>query len=247
MTTTVHTPPAAQAAHFGRSGRLWRLAGILAIAHIVVMFGSYALQKVAPLNADPATVTADHVTWSMTKGFTGGYLTMISYLLLLLGATLFARLLRSATDLSSWLTGTMTAAAAVFVAVTFSAMADLGAALYDGHHGASLETVTALDHTHWFGIFLATAALGVFTAATGAAILESRALPRWVGYFGTVVGVISIVSVAGGGAGAVDTVTLLWTLWFICLAVSCLRRAEHHGAPAGGPSAESPMMPAASA
>jgi Domain of unknown function (DUF4386) len=247
MTSTAHSSTAIQATHPDRSARLWRLAGVVAIAHVVVMFGSFALQKVAPLDADPATVTADHVTWSMAQGFAGGYLTMISYLLLLVVATLLARLLRSATDVSSWLTGTMTAAAAVFVAVTFSAMADLGSALYDGHRGASLETVTQLDHTHWFGIFLATAALGLFTAFTGFAILESGALPRWVGYFGTVVGVLAIASVAGAGAGAVDTVTLLWTLWFICLAVCCLSHAKRRHTTDAGGRAESSMQPAAGA
>ncbi|MBI1351267.1 MAG: DUF4386 family protein [Actinomycetales bacterium] len=244
MNPTVHIPTA----HARKSSRLWRVAGVLALAHIVVMFGSFGLQQVAPLDADATTVTADHVTSSLAKGLTGGYLTMISYLLLLLVATLLARLLRSATDLSGWLTGAMTASAAVFVAVTFSAMADLGAALYDGHHGASVETVTSLDHTHWFGIFLATAALGVFTAAAGAAILESGALPRWVGYFGAVVGVTSVISVVGAGAGFVDTVTLLWTLWFVCLAVSCLRHAAaSRQDTAGDSSGESSMMPAAGA
>jgi hypothetical protein len=223
MATTVRTAPPS-AAPKPASNRLRRVAGVLALAHLVVMFGSYALQKVAPLGAGSATITADHVTWSMSKGFAGGYLTALSYLLLLLAATLLARLLSTPSELSGWLTGTMTAAASVLVAVTFAAMANLGAALYDGHHGAALETVTVLDHAHWFGIFLATTALGLFTAATGAAALAAHALPRWVAWSGVAVGALCIASAAGAGSGAVDTSTLVWTVWFVCLAVTLLRR-----------------------
>ena len=203
---------------------LWTLAGVLAFAHLVIMFGSFALQRVAPLDASGDTVRADHMDWSMTKGFSGGYLTAFSYLLLLLCAALFARLLRVRSELSGWLTTTMLLAVGVVVAVTYAGMADVGAALYDGHHGASLETVTALDHAHWFNVFLATLALGLFTAATGGATLVSRVLPRWVGWSGVVVGVLCMIAVAGAGAGLVDTVTLVWTLWFIALAIAALRR-----------------------
>ena len=212
--------------------RLWTLAGVLALAHLVVMFGSFALQRVAPLDASSVTIRADHMDWSMTKGFSGGYLTALSYLLLLAFAALFARLLRVRTEVSGWLTSTMLVAVGVAVAVTYAGMADVGAALYDGHHGASLETVTALDHAHWFNVFLATLALGLFTAATGGAALVSRVLPRWVGWSGVVVGVLCMLAVAGAGAGLVDTVTLVWTLWFIALAIAALRRgARGDGAP----------------
>ncbi len=90
----VSAEPTTAATHPSPGRRLWTLAGALAIAHLVVMFGSFALQRVAPLDATADTIRADHMDWSMTKGFAGGYLTALSYLLLLLCAALLARLMR---------------------------------------------------------------------------------------------------------------------------------------------------------
>ena len=82
------------------SVRLWRVAGALALAHVVLMFGSFSMQRVAPLGASSATVVADHVDWSMAKGFAGGYLTTLSFLVFVLAATLIGGLLRGGTETS---------------------------------------------------------------------------------------------------------------------------------------------------
>ena len=66
--------------------RLWRVAGGLAIAHVVLLFGSFSVQWVAPLEATQGTVIADHVRWSMAKGFSGGYVTCLSMLVFVLAA-----------------------------------------------------------------------------------------------------------------------------------------------------------------
>ena len=49
------------------SRRLWRVVGVLAIAQVVLTFASYALQKVADLNAKPSAVTSAFVTFSTGK------------------------------------------------------------------------------------------------------------------------------------------------------------------------------------
>ncbi len=212
--------------------RLWRAVAGLALAHLVLMFGSFALQRVAPLAAGPATVAADHVTWSMTKGFAGGYLTGLSFLLFLLAATLLARLLRGGTELSGWLASSIAAVCSIYVAVTLvGELANLGAALYDGHHGAPLATVAALDHVHWFALYLATAVLGLFTVLVAAAIRVTRGLPRWVGHTGFVVGTFCLVAVPAAGTGAVDAATAVWSLWFLGLAVAALRQAGRLASP----------------
>jgi hypothetical protein len=197
--------------------------GWLVIAHLVLMFASFSLQRVSPLGAKPATVIADHVTWSMTKGFTGGYLTSLSFLVFLLAATLLARLLRGDTEIAGWLSSTIAASGSIYVAVTFSSLSNLGAALYDGHTGAPLSTVTALDHVHWFGVFLATEVLGVFILAVAAAVRATGLLPRWVAYSGFLVGAVCIAAVAGAGSGLVDAATVVWVLWLAGLAIAAFR------------------------
>ncbi len=204
--------------------RLWRVAGALALAHVVLMLGSFTLQKVAPLGSSQAVVVADHVRWSMTKGFTGGFLTLISFLVFLIDATLIARLVRGRTETSRWWAATVATAGVGYVATTFVGLAALGGALYDGHHGAPVTTVRALVDVHWFAIYLANAVLGVFTLALASAGYAAGALPRWISYTGYLVGAICILSVPAARTGLSDTATLLWLVWFVAFAVVALRR-----------------------
>ena len=204
--------------------RLWRVAGSLAIAHLVLMLAGFSLIRVAPLDAGRGTVSSDLVHWSLTKGYAGGYLSSLSFLLFLLAATLLARLVRGTSELAGWFSSTIAVAGSAYVAITLaSGFADLGAALYDGHHGAPLTTVAALDHVHWFGVFAATELLGLFTLAVAGAVWVTGLLPRFVAYGGVVAGVACIAAVPGAGAGLVDDATLVWMLWFVALAVASLR------------------------
>ena len=214
------------------NSKLWRVAGGLAIVHVALMFGSFSLQRVADLGAKPASVTSAFVAHSATQGFAGAYLTLLSFVVFLLAATLLARLLRGGGEVSAWLSSAITATATIYVAVTLAAeLANVGAAIYDGHHGAPLSTVTALDHAHWFGVFAATAVLGVFTFAVAAAALVGRELPRWIGFTGLVPGLLCLASGAGPRTGLVGGATMLWAIWFVALGVVALRRGQAVMAP----------------
>lgn len=207
-----------------RNRGLWQIAGGLAIAHLALMLGGFSLQRVAPLGAKPSTVVADHVTWSMTKGFSGGYLVCLSFVAFVLFATLLARLLRGDSELSGWLASALVATASIYVAVTLGAgLSDLGAALYDGHHGAPLATVTALDHVHWFAVFVASVVLGAFTLTVAAAIWVGGLLPRWVAVAGLLAGVAVLAGVADASTDAVNDATAIWMVWFAALAIAALR------------------------
>jgi hypothetical protein len=202
---------------------LWRIAGGLAIAHVVLMLGSFSLQRVAKLGATQSTVVADHVQWPAAKGFAGGYLTVLSFLVFIVCATLFGQLLRGRGPVSGWLSATVMTAATIYVAATFAGMADLGGALYGGGHGMPVPVVTALVEVHWFSIYVATGALGLFTLAIAAALHTTAMLPRWIAYLGYVVGGVCVLSLPAAGSGLVDTATLIWLVWFVALAVLALR------------------------
>ncbi len=208
-------------------GLLWRLVATLAAVHVVLMFGSFALQRIAPLDAAPSVVIADHADWSMTRGFAGGYLTFASFLVFLLAATLLARLLRGRDEFSGWWSSTVAATAAVYVAVSVCGeLAPLGVALYAGHHGATSDALAMLVGLHWFAVYLATGVLGLFTVAVAAASRTSGVLPRWVGYSGFAVGALAIVSVPAAGAGLSDAATAVWALWFLALGTAAWRWAR---------------------
>ena len=208
------------------SRRLWRLAGGLALAHVVLMFGGFSLQRVAPLGAGPSTVAADFASWSTTRGFLGAYVDCAAFLVFVLVATLLARLLRGEGEASAWISSTIAASGSIYVAVTLaSAMAVSSGALYGAHHGVPLVTVTALDQVHWFAVFFATAVLGLFTLAVAAAAWSTGLLPRWLAYAGLVAGVACLVgAVPGAREDLVDYATLVWVVWFVGLAVAALRR-----------------------
>jgi hypothetical protein len=159
---------------------MWRVAGWLALAHIAAMLGGFSVEKVAPLGARPSAVASAYVTWPTGKGFVGSYVAGISFLLFLLVATLLGRLLRGDGDTSAWLSSVIAGSGCVYVAITLAtAFAVSSAALYAGHHGAPLATVSALSDAHWFAVFLATAVLGLFTLAVAVAVYVTGALPRW--------------------------------------------------------------------
>lgn len=212
-----------------RRDTLWVVAGVLAIAHVVLMLGSFALQRVAPLGASSAVVVADHVTWSMSEGMGGGYLTAVSFLVFLVEASLLSTLLRGTTDQTRWCASALTGSGVLYVAATFAALANLGGALYVGHHHADVATVTALVDVHWFAVYVAILALGVFTVATSAAVLLTEALPRWVGFSGLGVGAICLVATPWAGP---NVGTLVWLVWFVALGVSATRAVATESRPA---------------
>ena len=218
LTTTAPRTDASSAAP------LWRILAALAIAHVLVMFGSFGLQRVAPLSAGRDVVIADHVTHASTRGLAGLCLTLLAFLLLLVAVTLLGRLLRGGTELSGWLAATVTAAGAVYVAITVvGELVPLATALYAGGHGVGADVVVALVQLHWFALYGATGVLGVFTLTASGAVLATGALPRWVAWAGIVVGVVCLAGVPGAGAGLADTATALWSLWFVALGVAAAR------------------------
>ena len=70
--------------------------------------------------------------------------------------------------------------AVTHVAVTFATAGAAGAAaLYDGHHGVPLGTVTAINDIRNIGYSLAGGAAGVYVLEASAAGQLARTLPRW--------------------------------------------------------------------
>jgi len=214
------------------SRRLWRVVGVLAIVHVVSLLASYALQKVADLGAKPSVVASAFVSFSTGKGFAGEYLTCLSLLVFLFAAMLLARLVRGGSELSGWLASVVGALGAIYVAVSLASyLPALGAALYDGHHGAPLATVATLDHLHWFGAFVSTAVLGAFTLAAAATIRVSGVLPAWLGYSGMVVGALCLAAGEGAHLSLNGAASIAWAAWFVLLGVAALRGPRREAVP----------------
>jgi hypothetical protein len=178
-----------------------------------------------PLLGDSrSNVVSAYVTGSMSRTYAGGYVEYLGFLVFLAGALLVARLLRGHTETSGWLAACIAGAGITYVAVTIAAGFSAGAAaLYNGHHGAPLTTITSVNDVRNFAFFLSAGVLGVFTAAVAAAGRVTRSLPRWLCWAGYVVGTAMVAAVPAARAGSMDYVTLVWTVWFVALAVVALR------------------------
>jgi hypothetical protein len=204
--------------------RLWRIAGALALGHVVLLFAGVALETSPLLGDTQARAEAALVRSSMATVFTGGYLQYLAVLVFMAGAVLLARLLRGTSEISGWLASSAAASAVTYVAVTIATGFAAGAAaLYDGHHGAPLATVTTVNDVRNFGFFLSLGVLGVFTIAVAGAVHSSGALPRWVAYTGYLVGALCILAIPAQPWDAVNVVNLVWLVWFLTVGIVALR------------------------
>ena len=166
----------------------------------------------------------------MTKVFASGYIEFIAALVFLVASLLIARLLRGSGELDGWLSSTISATAIVYTAVQVVAGAAGAAAVYNGHHGAPLAIVTAVDDIRNVAFSLTGGVAGLLTLAVAAAGRSTLLLPRWLSYTGYVVGVVMIAAVPAAKAGAPQV--LLWFAWLVALGVAALRAPGRGTVPA---------------
>ena len=204
--------------------RLWRVAGALVIAHVVLLFAGLTFESTPVLGDPAATVARDYVHHPMSANLAGGYVEYLAFLVFLVAAALLARLLRGTSETSGWLAGVISAAGITYTAVTLApGMAAGAAAVYAANHAVPMSTVIAVNDVRNFAYYLSVGALGIFTLAVAATIRLTGPLPRWSAYAGFLVGVGCITGVAMAGWGAVDYAILLWLVWFLALGVLALR------------------------
>jgi hypothetical protein len=188
------------------------------------MLGGNALEPSVLLGDPPRAAAAGLLHGSLSQAMTGGYIEYLGFLVFLVDAVLIARLLRGSGELQRWFGSCIAAAGAVYTAVTVAVGFAAGAAaVYDGHHGASLMTAVTVDDVRNFGFFLSVGVLGVFTLAVAGAIQATGVLPRWLAWTGYLAGAASIAVVPAARAGTLDYVNIAWLVWFVALAVVALR------------------------
>lgn len=211
--------------------RLWLVAGWSTIAYVVLTFAGIIPQTTVTLGDKPSSARSALVTSSMSKLISGYYIEFIATLVFLVAMLLLARLLRGEGETTGWLSSCITGATIVYVAVTLATSGAAGAAaIYDGHHGASLATVTTVNDIRNIGYALSGGVAGVLVLAASGSGLATRLLPRWLGYAGYVIGVVLIAAVPAVKSGAPQT--MLWFAWLVVIGVVSLRRARV-GAPQG--------------
>lgn len=115
---------------------------------------------------------------SLATVFAGGWVEYLGFPLFLVAAMLFTRLLRGSGDAAAWLSSCIGAAGVTYTAITIATGFAAGAAaLYDGHHGAPLATVTVVNDVRIFAFYLV--AWGTRSPAPG--IAANTFSVRWTG------------------------------------------------------------------
>ena len=230
-TAVPDTIPPLAAASRRETARLWRTAGVLAIAHVVLMLAGFAFQRVAPLDSSPATVVSTLRDQALGRTYAGSAIDLVAFLVLLADVALLARLMRGRDETTRWLASLATASGTVYVAVTFgTAFAGATGALYATHQGSDASIVAALSSLHWFAVLVATGALGLLTALIGALAWRTRALPRWLAVGSFLVGAVCFAGSVPGTGSLVDNVTLLWIVWFVATGVAAIRAGSRRRA-----------------
>ena len=207
----------------GRNDKpLWRWAGGFGIAHIVLMLGAFAMEKVdkAEHGSPPAAVLRALGGVSVSRVELASYVEAIAMLPLLAALVLFARLLGRRTE-----TGRVAAQTALGLGVAYVASAfaigfpPLTAAVYAAHHGVDGGTVATVVDLRNYGFLLEVALSVAFALALGIAATAEHRLTKWVGWGGIAVGVVGIVVTPF----AHDEVSLAWAIWWLGACVLCLK------------------------
>ena len=207
--------------------RLWQIAGILVIAHVVLIPIGIALQGGPLLSDGRAGIVESYVNGDLTRTFTGGVLEAFAFLLLIPALVFLARAFGRRTETGAWAAQTGLMCGLAYVAVTFAVGFPAGAAaMYGAQHGLDVDAAFALNNVRIFGYFLSLMLIGGNVLGIAISALADGVHRRWVGGFGLVTGVLLLASTPLAGIGQQDWGGLVHLIWFLGVGVLLLRHRE---------------------
>lgn len=205
---------------------LWRVAGGLAIAHVVLLFAGFSQERSTVLGGSAADARHALVEGSLARSMVGGYVESFAFVLLLPVLAFLAQAVGTRTALGRWAASTSFAAGVGYVVITLATgMPPGAAAIYAGHRGVDLATVSTVADIRLYAFFLSLLILGLQALALGVAARTDRFSPRWTGIGGIVVGIVLFAGVAGAGIGLHDYASMIWMVWWIGVGIALLRKA----------------------
>jgi hypothetical protein len=201
---------------------LWRVAGGLAIAHAVILLGSFAMEGTASAEhgTSPSEIARTFGDLSLARAFGAGYVEALSFFVLTPAIVLIAWLFSRRTLSGRLAAQTFAAFGVVYVASTLAVGFPPGAAgLYAAHHGVDPVSLAMVLDIRNFAFFLQVAVSAAMALALGVAALSERLHTRWVGWGGVAVGVVGIVAVPF----AHNVISMLWLVWWVGAGILMLR------------------------
>lgn len=219
LTTTVPVRSGSEA----RPRQLWRLAGVLALGHVLLMLVGVLTSGTPTVHEGQAGIEHSYVEGSLARIFTGGYIEILGFVLLVPVLVFLGRAF-GRTEAGSWAAHTAAASGLAYVAVVVGAgFAPGAAAAWGTHQGLALEDALAINNIRNFAYFLSLALLGAHAVGLALAAFADRMMRRWVGWGGLATGVVLLAATPAAALGLQDGATLVWLVWWVGLAVLMLR------------------------
>ena len=206
-------------------GSLWKAAGILALAHLALMFATTALRGSPTVHPGQQGVEHSFVEASLTRDLAGGYVQMLACLILIPVIVFLSRAVGRRTELGSWMSGTAAAAALGYVFVLVVGLAAGAASSWGRRQGMDLDESLAINNIRNFGYLAGPMLLGLHAIGLAIAARSDGLMGRWVGWGGLVVGVL-LVLVPPAAAVGVPGAILVWAVWWAGLGGLMLRHQD---------------------
>ncbi len=225
-----------------------KVAGIGAIAGIVLLFAANAIVGSTPTAADPASKVARFLADGRTKVLTSAILFAIGYVALLTFSVGLRGWLRRGGDASALPTlvfgaGVWTITVGSFAVMAVASAAYLAPALDPGTARTSFEMSNV-------GFAFIGAPFVALLGAASFSSLKTRALPAWIGWVGLLGAALNLAKLvtvfprsgflAPGGGSSIVAVIPIW-VWSIATGVVLIRGTKNASAVAASPTRTNPM------
>ena len=218
--TTITTTAEDATARTRTQGTLWRVAGGLALAHVVMLFAGISQEVMVTHDTSLASLQDKYGGANLTRVFTGGYIEATSLVVLAAAIVVVARIFRRGPEGAHLAADTFLALGVTFVAATLAVgFAPGAAALYGAQHGADIHTVAVVNDVRNYSYQLQVMIQGGMAIALGVAAVLGGQMRRWTGWGGIVIGVATVV----GTPFANNGLAMFWYIWWVGLAVLMLK------------------------
>lgn len=200
-----------------------RLAGGLALGHVVLMLGAFALEGVAAAEhgTSPTKIVELFRGADLTRTLAAGYAEALAFFVLTPAIILITYLFSRRTTTGRLAAQTFAAFGISYVASTLAVGFPPGAAaLYAAHHGVDAGSIAMVNDIRNYGFVLQVALSVAMVLALGVAALAERVHTRWIGWGGVAVGTIGLAVTPI----AHNAVSMVWMIWWVGMAVVLLRQ-----------------------
>ena len=210
------------------SGPLARQGAASGIAYVglIMVAGTLGPANGIPtLDASPQAIGAYITNNPPTTGqWAAVYLEVLALLALVVFVAYLWRVLRDAEREDGWLSGVALAGGLLTATLKIASLPAAFAALYRADDAIPAPVATALIDMNSAAFALTWATTALMLAATGAVVLTTSVLPRWLGYSGLGTAAALLVSLPFFVS---DPPTfLLALLWIVAASVVLVRRAD---------------------